>query len=167
MGGLQPTQITLFVVAWFVAVVIGGIGGANLGSELLGTGGAIAGGILGVVLGHVVGVIPDWLSTRLMFRHIARSSDEKLWKIVNLGFWNFYQTMALLQLAARGQDVRAQLARIVKLLESDNELERVYGWDALRIVFPAETKLVADYNPRAAPEDCRNRIAKLKATLTL
>ncbi len=165
MGGFQSTQVTLFEVLWLVAVVAGGIAGANLGSELFGTWGAIAGGILGVVLGHVVGVIPDWLSTRLMFRHIARSSDERLWKIVNLGFWNFYQTMALLQLAARGQDVRTQLPRIVKMLESDDELERVYGWDALRIVFPAETRLAADYDPRAATEDCRNKIAKLKATL--
>lgn len=67
--------------------------------------------------------------------------------------------------AARGQNVRTQLPRIVKMLESDKELERIYGWDALRIVFPAETEMAADYDPHAAPEDCRNKIATLKAAL--
>ncbi len=138
--------------------------GVRFGSVHLGTLGAIAGGILGVVVGHVVGVVPDWLSTKLMFRHIVRSSDERLWKIVNLGFWNFYQTLALLQLAPRGRNVRTQLPRVVKMLESDDELERVYGWDAMRIVFTKEAKMLAGYDPRAATEDCRNKVAKLKET---
>jgi hypothetical protein len=157
--------MTLCVLLYFVAVVTGAMTGGGLGLNLFGIGGAIAGGIVGAALGHVVGVVPDWLSTRLMFRHIRRSSDEKLWQIVNLGFWNFYQTLALLQLAARGQNVRGQLPRIVQMLESDDQLERVYGWDALRLVFPAETEMAGDYNPRAAAEDCRNRIATLKASL--
>ncbi len=164
MGGLQSTQITFFHVLWLVAVVAGGMTGAGFGSDLLGTWGAIAGGILGVVAGHVVGVLPDWLSTRLMFRHIMRSSDEKLWQIVNLGFWNFYQTLALLQLAARGQNVRTQLPPIVKMLEAEEKLERVYGWDALRLVFTKEANVLAGYNPWHATEDCRNKVAKLKET---
>ena len=53
----------------------------------------------------------------------------------------------------------------MKMLESDEHLQRVYGWDALRLVFPEETKMAADYDPRAAPDDCRDKIAKLKATL--
>lgn len=106
MSGLQPTQITFFTVLWLVAVVAGGVTGGALGSDLLGTLGAITGLIIGVMIGHAVGVVPDWLSTRLMFRHIARSSDERLWRIVNLGFWNLYQTLALLQLAGRGHNVR-------------------------------------------------------------
>jgi hypothetical protein len=160
MGGLQPTQITFFHVLWLVAVVAGGMAGSGLGYNLLGIGGALAGGILGVVTGHVVGVLPDWLSTRLMFRRIARSSDERLWKIVNLGFWNFYQTLALLQLAARGQ-----LPRIVRMLESEEKLERVYGWDALRLVFTEDAKVLTGYDPWGTTEDCRNRIATLKASL--
>jgi len=165
MGGFQSTRITLFEVLWFVAIAAGGIIGVGLGSHLFGRWGAIAGGIIGVVVGHVLGVMPDWLSTRLFFRHLARSSDEELWKIVNEDFWAFCQTMALLQLAARGREVRTQLRRIVKMLESDEHLQRVYGWDALRLVFPEETKMAADYDPRAAPDDCRDKIAKLKATL--
>jgi len=39
-------------------------------------------------------------------------------------FWNFCQTMAWLHLAARGQNVRTQLPEIVRMLESDQELER-------------------------------------------
>jgi len=165
MGGLQPTRITFFMILWLAAIVAGVVTGGAVGWSHCGFWGGVVGGLVGGVMGHVVGVTPDWLSTRFMFRHIARSSDEGLWKIVNLGFWNFYQTMALLQLAARGQDVRTQLPRIVKMLESDDELERVYGWDALRIVFPEETKMAADYDPRAAAADCRNKIARLKATL--
>ncbi len=143
----------------------GGLLGVALGSDRFGRWGAIGGGILGVVAGHVVGVVPNWLSTGLFFRQLARSSDEELWKMVNDSFWGFCQTMALLQLAARGRDVRTQLPRIVKMLESNKELERVHGWDALRNVFPKETELAADYNPRAAAADCRHRVAKLKATL--
>lgn len=56
------------------------------------------------------------------------------------------------------------MGRIVKMLESDDELERVYGWDALRLVFTAEAKEMADYDPRAATEDCRDKVAKLKET---
>ena len=165
MSGFQSTRVTLFEVLWFVALAAGGILGVGLGSDLFGRWGAIVGGIIGVVVGHVVGVVPDVLSTKLFFRQLARSSNEELWKIVNEKFWGFCQTMALLQLAARGQNVRTQLPRIVKMLESDGRLERIYGWDALRIVFPEETKIAADYDPRAAPEDCRTKIAKLKASL--
>ncbi len=165
MAGFQSTRVTLFEVLWFAAVVAGGILGVALGSDLFGRWGAITGGIIGVVVGHVVGVVPDRLSTKLFFRHLARSSDEELWKIVHEDFWAFCQTMALLQLAARGQNVRTQLPRIVKMLESDDKLERIYGWDALRIVFPEETRMAADYNPRAAAADCRNKIAGLKTTL--
>lgn len=165
MGGFQSTRVTLFEVLWLAAVIAGGIAGIALGSDWFGRGGAIAGGIIGVVVGHVVGVVPNVLSTKLFFRNLARSSNEELWKIVNEDFWAFCQTMALLQLAARGQNVRTQLPRIMKMLESDKELERVYGWDALRIVFPAETEMAAGYDPRTAPEDCRNRVARLKASL--
>ncbi len=165
MGGFQSTRVTLFEVLWLAAVLAGGMAGIALGSHLFGRGGAIAGGILGVVVGHVVGVVPDVLSTKLFFRYLARSSNEELWKIVNEDFWAFCQTMALLQLAARRQNVRTQLPRIVKMLEADKELERVYGWDALRNVFPAETEMVAGYDPHAAAEDCRNKVAKLRASL--
>ncbi len=165
MSGLQYTRVTVFHVVWLVAVVAGGVAGAALGSRLLGTAGAIGGGIVGVLVGHAAGVTPDWLNYRLMFRHITRSSNEELWKMVNVGFWDFWQTMALLQLAARGQDVRTQLPRIVKLLESDRELERMYGWDALRLVFPPETEMAAGYDPRATTPDRSDRLAKLKAAL--
>ncbi len=165
MGGVRSTRVTLFEVLWLAAVIAGGIAGIALGSDLFGRVGAIAGGIVGVVVGHGVGVVPDVLSTKLFFRYLARSSNEELWKIVHEDFWAFCQTMALLQLAARGQNVRTQIPRIVKMLESEKELERVYGWDALRNVFPAETEMAAGYDPRAAAADCRNKIAKLKATL--
>jgi len=51
------------------------------------------------------------------------------------------------------------------MLESDDELTRVYGWDALRLVFNKETQIVGEYNPRASSEDCRSKVATLKATM--
>jgi hypothetical protein len=146
-----------------MAVFCGGTGGATFGASRFGWLGGILGGVAGILIGHVIGVIPDWLSTRFMFRYIAKSSDEKLWRILNLGFWNFYQTLALLQLAARGRDVRTELPRIVTMLESDDKLERVYGWDALQLVFTEEAKKVPGYDPWAATDECRQRIVELKA----
>jgi hypothetical protein len=70
--------------------------------------------------------------------------------------------LALLQLAARGQDVRATLPKIVQMLDSDELLRRIYGWDALRLVFSEEAKKIEDYNPRSSAEDCRAKAAKLR-----
>jgi hypothetical protein len=82
--------------------------------------------------------------------------------MINLGFWNFTQTFALLTLAGRNQDVRSQLPRIIAMLEADEELTRVYGWDALRLVFDKETKLMGEYDPRATTEECRSKVIALR-----
>jgi hypothetical protein len=95
-------------------------------------------------------------------RKLWRSSNEELWRTVNLGFWNFTQTFALLTLAGRNQDVRTQLPRIITMLEADEELTRVYGWDALRLVFDNETKVIGEYDPRASTEVCRSKVAVLR-----
>ena len=166
LNALRPTQITLFHVFWLVGVIVGGALGASLGSKYLGTIGIVTGGLIGLLLGHVVGALPDRLGTKLLFRTIQGSSNEGLWGVVNLGVgWNLYQTSALLQLAARGQDVSGQLPRIIGMLESDDELTRVYGWDALQPVFGKETGVVGDYNPRSSTEDCRTKVAGLKSTV--
>jgi hypothetical protein len=162
MTMLQPTRITIFHVLWFVIVAVCGALGGSFGAKFLGVAGGIVGGLIGVVIGHVVGSLPVWLSTRLFFRKIRRSSDEELWKIVNLEFWNFSQTLALLQLAGRNQDVRGQLPRIIGMLEADDELTRIYGWDALRLVFDNETKAIGDYNPRDPLDQCRAKVTVLR-----
>jgi hypothetical protein len=163
--GLQPVQITLFHFLWFCAIASCTFLGARFGHEYFGIIGAIAGGIAGFIIGFIIGHLPDKIGTMLMFREIERSSNEKLRVITSRKFWNFYTTLALLQLAARGEEVRQELPRIIDMLESESQLTRIFGWDALRLVFDKEAEVVADYNPRASVEDCRSKIAKLKAVL--
>lgn len=162
---LQPTQITLFVLLWFIMLVGGAATGVVCGAHAFGVAGGIIGGAIGLALGHVVGKLPEVLSTRWLFRSIARSSDEELWKTVNLGFWNFTQTLALLQLAGRNKDVQTQLPRIIEMLGADDELTRVYGWDALRLVFTNEAAAIRDYTPRAPAKECRLKVVELRQTM--
>lgn len=159
---LQPTQITLPVLLWFMMMIGGSAAGALWGAKGFGVSGGVVGGVLGLVVGHVVGKLPDVLSTRWLLRKLWRTSDDELWRIVNLGFWNFTQTFVLLTLAGRNHDVRSQLPRIITMLESDKELTRVYGWDALRLVFDKETKLIGEYNPRESTALCRAKVNDLK-----
>ena len=73
--------------------------------------------------------------------------------------------MALLNLAARNEEVRNELPRILAMLESESVLTRRFGWDALRIVFDDETRLIGDYNPRASAVDCRRLVADLRGKI--
>lgn len=127
-----------------------------------GTIGGMVGVVIGLFVGHVGGNLPNRLETKLLLREIERSSDEELWQIVKLGSWNFYQTLALLKLAARGHEVRSQLPRIIEMLGSNEELTRIYGWDALRLVFNEETRAIGDDDPRASIEACCRRVQVLK-----
>jgi hypothetical protein len=159
---LQPTQITLFVLLWFLMLVVGTVTGAVCGGQAFGILGSIVCGVIGLVIGHVVGKMPDVLGTKWLLRKLSRSSDEELWRTVNLGFWNFTQTFALLTLAGRNQDVRTQLPRVIGMLEADDRLTRVYGWDALRLVFDNEANAMGEYDPRASTEACRLKVADLR-----
>ncbi|MGA2069963.1 MAG: hypothetical protein ABSG97_01325 [Sedimentisphaerales bacterium] len=143
MNGLQYTRITIFHVLWFVAVVADTALGLWIGFRYFSTTGVIAGGIIGLAIGHIVGCLPDWISTRLFFRHIMRCSKEELRAMVAADDWKFGHTMALLRLGALGEEVRQEIPRIVDMLESDSQLIRIYGWDALRIVFTEESSAVS------------------------
>lgn len=162
LRAVQPTQCTLSVLLYLLIFIAGGLAGVVAGVMHFGTIGGIIGAVIGLFVGHVVGNLPYRLETKLLFREIERSSDEELWQIVKLGLWNFYQTMALLKLAARGHDVRGQLPRIIEMLESNEELTRIYGWDALRLVFNEETRAIGDYDPRASTEVCFRKVQVLK-----
>lgn len=162
---LQPTKITaLHLIQICTTVFMMAIGG-GLGNTHYGLGGAFGGCILGFFLGQIIGGLPNYVSQRRFIRKIANSTDEELWRIVNLPFWNFSQSFALLTLAGRNQDIRSILPRILGRLESDDELTRVYGWDALRLAYTDEYKIIADYEPRQTTEICRENIRKLRAFL--
>jgi hypothetical protein len=72
-----------------------------------------------------------------------RCSKEELRAMVAADDWKFGHTMALLRLGALGEEVRQEIPRIVDMLESDSQLIRIYGWDALRIVFTEESSAVS------------------------
>jgi hypothetical protein len=165
MNGLQPTKITIFVLFWLVAIAVSATLGGLIGANLFGISGCVIGVILGFVLGNVLGQVPNRLALKYMLWDIAKSTNEELRRQICFPEWNFGNTMALLQLAARGEEVRTELPRILEMLESEEELKRVYGWDALRFVFDKECELIGDYDPRASADNCRAKVATLKDML--
>jgi len=165
LPGFRYTRITIFHVLWFVAVVAGTYAGAMVGRQLFGLAGAIVGALLGFTIGHIVGSIPDWWAYRSLFNGIQRSSNEDLWRIVAKDEWRFDNTLALLTLGARDQDVSSQLPRVIQMLESDSKLTRRYGFDALRIVFTEQYNVIPDYDPYEPPDTCRRKVAKLRAAI--
>ncbi|HWN97506.1 MAG TPA: hypothetical protein VNT99_20925 [Methylomirabilota bacterium] len=161
VNGLQPTRLTLFVVVHLFGRVAGLIIGACVGLKYFQIAGLAIGAVVGFLLGHIVGYLPTWLGTRWMFRSIEKSATAELKDSLDQGEWNFWQTMTLLQLAARKENVQPYLPRILAMLESDETLTRVYGWDALRLVFTELSQRIDDYEPRARVEECRRKAALL------
>ena len=165
MTALQYTKITVFHLLWLASVIALTALGLWVGRCYFSTTGLITGGVIGLVIGHIIGCLPERIGRRLFFGQIMRSSKEELRTMVAADNWNFGHTMALLRLAAMGEQVRHQIPRIVAMLESDSQLTRIYGWDALRIVFTDESRVIEDYNPRSSTEDCRRKTTLLKAAL--
>lgn len=163
---MQPfvyTRITIFHLFNWLGLIIGGNVGGTLGWKYFGITGAVIGGLLGLYLGGVIGLLPERLAMRAFFKDLENSSTERLWEIVAEPEWNFRQSMALLQLAGRGEDVFAKLEQILTMLESGEPLERVYAWDALRLVFPDEANKLEGYNPQESSVDCYNKIQAFRS----
>jgi hypothetical protein len=138
--------------------------GFFLGRYFGGTFLMVSGVIIGAVVGHMIGVLPGHLSFASMMREIRESSNEKLQEILARDEWNLYQTMSLLQLAARDVDVNGYLPRIYSMLKSDDEITRRYGWDAMRLVFIEQTKQLNDYDPRSDASVCKKLVESLEAS---
>lgn len=105
---------------------------------------------------------PARLVHKALFKELERSSTSKLWEIAGEDEWNFRNSLALLNLSVRGEDVKPVLPRIISMLESDSTLTRRFGWDALRLVYNDETNAIGDYDPLESLEECRRKIAVLK-----
>jgi len=162
---MEHTRFSIYHVILTCTLLGGLVLGGLLGAEYFGSVGGFVGGVIGLLLGHVLGVLPDWLSFKLMTREILNSSNEELRALVSNEHWDFENSYALLVLAARDQEVRGELPRITRLLESDKVLDRRYGWDALRLVFAKETARIEGYDPQGPTEECQKWIVKLKAYL--
>jgi hypothetical protein len=159
------TRITIIQVIALFFIALGISLGYLVGIRFFGRAGGILCAIVGFFVGQVIARFIEQFVHRSMFKELEKSSNEQLWKIVSMSWWNFYQTIALLQLAKRGQDVRSRLPRIVDMLESNDRLTRIYGWDALRLVFTDLMAQVPGYNPRGSVEECRRSAAELRRSL--
>jgi hypothetical protein len=132
--------------------------------------GGIVAGAVAFILAYIPFELINRLITRRRFRRITEGSTDELWRSVDRargGLWNYWDTIALLQLAARGEDVSPALPSIIKMLESSHNADfcRRHAWDALRLVFFDEAEAMRDYNPTASAEDCRAKVARLKELL--
>lgn len=165
MTGLRSTHLTFFHILWLFLICLCTAIGIAAGGYAFGTIGKITGGIAGFVIGFLAGAFADDLIVRQLFREVEGSSNEKLRTMVASEPWNFRNTLALLQLGAREQEVDMELPRILGMLESDSKLTRIYGWDALRLVFTEEYYIIEDYNPRSSTEECRRKTEILKTAM--
>ncbi len=162
MHGFEETKITLFTLLRWIATWCGLGVGLVLGAKWFGLPGSVVGALIGFFAGNIIGLIPDWLGYRYFFKEIERSSDDKLRAMLADGEWQFWHTIALLQLSARGHDVQPELPRILCMLEADSVLTRRFGFDALRLVFTELAQKIPDYDPKEPTQTCRQKIALLR-----
>ena len=140
----------------------------RFGIRWFGIVGAIGGTVGGGCIGFVIGSIPTILVDEWMFRAMRNRSNAELKELIekgegSKGQWKFLQTLALLNLQLRGEDVQAYLPRVLTLMESDDPETRLFGRDALRWGFTELAVQINDYNPQAFTEECRRKVAILRA----
>lgn len=158
---MQYTRFTLFHALWLAAVGLFVVIGIRVGEQLFGTVGLVAGGIIGFIVGHILGCLPSSIAMKKLYERLDRSTNSELRSMVAADDWKFGHTLALLQLAARGEEVKSELPRILDMLVSESQDTRMFGWDALRLVFPKETEVVEDYDPKESIDRCRTIVARL------
>jgi len=118
-------------------------------------------------VGFIIGRLPDFIMGELTFREMQKSSNEELRAKLEQPQWSFYQTLALLNLQPRGEDVQSYLPRVLKLMEADDPVTRLFGRDALRWGFTPLAVQLDDfgYDPKAPAQDCRDKVSKLREKL--
>jgi hypothetical protein len=124
----------------------------------------LIGGAVGFFAGMFLAALPEELGYTMIMRKIERSSIAQLRAMLAAGEWNLFHTMALLQLAARCEDVKPDLPRILAMLESESLRERLFGQDALRLVYTDLAEKI-DYDANEPTPLCREKITRLRITL--
>lgn len=162
---MQWVRFTIFHVIGLAVIALFVLVGVRGCLAWFGWAGAIGGGVVGFVVGLVVCAILDTWLHRSSMRDLEAKSNAQLWSFVRTGEWKFYHTMALLVLAARGEDVTSEFPRVVEMLHSDDRFVRIFGWDAIRIVFTEEMKYAEGYEPRESTDQCREKANPLKARI--
>lgn len=161
----QPARLTVFVLIQFLTSWTGIIWGGLGGYQHFGIWGGVLGAVAGGILGIIIGTIPGFLSQEAMFRRMQKSTNTELRAELEKPWWNFWQTLALLNLQLRGEEVQTYLPRVLGLLESEDRLVRKFGRDALALVFTPLAKQIEDYNPDAPTDVCRLKVGELRKTL--
>jgi hypothetical protein len=180
MHNTEPLKFTLFLELQlitaigfgvasalpFAAAIMDGLAGWGAWRYVLATLGAIAAGLVVLIVAFALfEMVFGWPFTRRRFRKIKGGSNEELWNIANCPYWNCWATVALTQLAARGEDVSGVLPRIIRMLDTSEYTERRQAFDAIRLVFLDEARAIEDYNPKSSYGDCRAKVARLKELL--
>jgi hypothetical protein len=160
----QTARLTLFEVFAFCGLFGGMFFGIAICHPHFGIVGRSIGAVVGSILGFFLGLLPRHFAQEHMFREMQKSTNEQLKTKLELPGWNFYQTLALLNLHLRGEDVQPYLPRVLTLLESDDNFLRLFARDALRLVFtPLAVQMDGlNYDPHASTEDCRNKVVQLR-----
>ncbi|MFY9224613.1 MAG: hypothetical protein WAQ98_18205 [Blastocatellia bacterium] len=153
------TKITIFHIIFLLGLCFGLMTGMILGYSQYGIIGAIIVGVIGLYCGGQIGFFPHRLANRAIFKHIEKSTNEELRRIIDRNEWNFYNTLALMELSKRNQNINTDLYRIFQLLQSDNFLQRLYAWDALRLVFPGVANQLTSYDPKESFDICQLKLA--------
>jgi hypothetical protein len=160
----QPARLRLVDTFPLLGFFLGIYLGASLGHRFFGMIGGIICAIVGAISGVIIGTLPGHFLQESMFKEMQKSSNEQLKAKIDHPLWSFYNTLALLNLHLRGEDVQSHLPRVLSLLESEDNVTRLFGRDALMLVFTPLGRQLNDlkYDPRASTEDCREKIAKLR-----
>jgi hypothetical protein len=163
----QPARLRLFDLFPIFGFFFGLYFGASLGHRIFGMNGGIICAIVGAVSGVIIGTLPGHFMQESMFREMQKSSNEQLKAKIEHPLWSFYNTLALLNLHLRGEDVQPYFPRVLTLLESDDPVTRLFGRDALMLVFTPLGRQLNDlkYDPHASTEDCRAKVAQLREKL--
>lgn len=163
----QPTRLTFFGVLALAGLCVGIFLGLFLGHRYLGAAGAFVGALVGGLVGIVVGNLPSFFMQECIFRDMQRCTNVELKSKLEQQPWSFYQTLALLNLQLRGEDVEPYLPRVLALLESEDSKMRWVGRDALRLVFTQLAKQLDDlgYDPQRPRDDCCLLVARLRDKL--
>lgn len=160
----QPIRLTLFGVFAIAGLCSGVLCGIIFGQRYFGFPGAIVGAVIGGFVGIVIGKLPSFFMQEHMFREMQKCTNDELKTKLKQQPWSFYQTLALLNLQLRGEDVQSYLPQVLALLESEDSKLRWFGRDALRLVFTHLAKQLDDfgYDPQGSLDDCRALVMRLR-----
>ena len=122
---MQSTRFTIFHAIWLAGVPAAAYFAASIGNTYFGWFTAILLGIAGFIVAHILWCLLLGCLHRLFMMNIASMKTEQLWKDVRSASnkdWNMNETLKLLQLAARDEDVDSELPRIIEMLGSESRL---------------------------------------------